>query len=399
MADDVKVKFSGDFSDVPKGAERAVSTAGTAMKGWFNEFAQSTATGIIASLSLSSIFGKFKDNISDALHYFRELDLTIRRVGGSSADFQKLAGAGKQLGVSMEAVGRSVNFFNKYVGQAAQGSKSHQQSLIALGFTTKEIEDGTISAIEVISRLGDEYDRTGNDTTVAAKAMELFGRQGSTLIPIIKAGREELDEMTKGMKIYSQETIRAASETQKNVEKMQKEWGKLGKSIVEGYSDFFFTQRGQFAALGSIYDAAESGGTKEQQAASAAAEISTQTENNMTSMRAALAWIRSHQEDFFEDKELFRKTGDELQKRIDELEKPKEKKTSASEEVPAAGSPVLAASSLQAIGGGDISSIFSGTYQDTMLAQTTRIADATTKTAENTVPTPFQQPKPMPATK
>ena len=403
MADDVKVKFSGDFSDVPKGAERAVSAAGTAMKGWFNEFAQSTATGIIASLSLSSIFGKFKDNISDALHYFRELDLTIRRVGGSSADFQKLAGAGKQLGVSMEAVGRSVNFFNKYVGQAAQGSKSHQQSLIALGFTTKEIEDGTISAIEVISRLGDEYDRTGNDTTVAAKAMELFGRQGSTLIPIIKAGREQLDEMTKGMKIYSEETIRAASETQKNVEKMEKSWAKFGRSIVEAYSDYFQMQTGRQAA-GSVFEAELGGGTTKQMATSATAMIMTQTEGSRTALVAALGELRDQSKltgyHSKETLELINATIDSVQRKITEIDKQKTTKPSVEEgsgAVPT--SPVLAASSLQAIGGGDISSIFSGTYQDTMLAQTTRIADATTKTAENTVPTPFQQPKPMPATK
>lgn len=381
MADDVKVKFSGDFSDVPTGAQKAVATAGTAMKGWFNEFAQGTASGIIASLSLSSIFGKFKDNISDALHYFRELDLTIRRVGGSSADFQKLAGAGKQLGVSMESVGRAVNFFNKYVGQAAQGSKSHQQSLVALGFTTKEIEEGTISAIEVISRLGDEYDRTGNDTTVAAKAMELFGKQGSTLIPIIKAGREQLDEMTKGMKIYSEETIRAASETQKNVEKMEKSWAKFGRSIVEAYANYFQkVEASQFTAM-TVEEELRQKGTSKEKATTISESIATASEGNTLFLKQAIKQLRSFAKDSFfeEDSQAALLAADRLQAKLDEILKPKEKKQLAPEE-PAGSLAAMSASTLQQIGGGDVSSIMSGVTPMNEIADNTKESAVSLKT-------------------
>jgi len=401
MADDVKVKFSGDFTDVPKGAQAAVNNAGSAMSSWFKDFGTSISASIVGSLALSSIFGKFKDNISSALQYFRELDLTIRKVGGSGAEFQKLAGVGKQIGVSMEGVGRSVNFLNKYLGQAANGSKSHQKSLSDLGFTMDQITNGSITAIEVISRLGDEYDRTGNDTTVAAKAMEFFGRSGATLIPIIKLGREELKDMTKDMKVYSDETIRAASETQKNVEKMERSWGKLGKSMVEGYANYFSKVTGVSAVQGGFEQAKEGGGTVQQQAKSAAALTSTLTEGNLTAMKAALKFARdSANDEWFkgEDYTLWEKIGDELQKKVEAMSKIEPKKP-AVEEQAAAGAAALSVSSLQAIGGGDISSIFGGTYQDTMLSQTSRIADAAVQTAANTQPMPYRQPSPTPATK
>ena len=401
MADDVKVKFSGDFTDVPKGAQAAVSNAGSAMSSWFKEFGTSMSASIISSLALSSIFGKFKDNIAHALEYFRELDLTIRKVGGSGADFQKLAGIGKTLGVSMEAVGRSVNFLNKYLGQAAAGSKSHQQTLLNYGFTLEEIQSGTISAIEVISRLGDEYDRTGNDTVVAAKAMELFGRSGSLLIPIIKAGREQIKEMTKDMKVYSEETIRAASETQKNIEKMERAWGGLAKTIVDVYAKYFVKVVGSSAVMDAFEQAQAGGGTVEQQAKSAAALTSTNTEGNLTAMKAALKTAREMANDQLfgsEDDILWQKIADELAKKVDAMSKIEPKKPVVQEQA-AAGTVALAVSSLQAIGGGDVASIFSGTYQDNMLTQTQRIADATVKTAENTQTTPYQQPGQIPATK
>lgn len=400
MADDVKVKFSGDFTDVPKGAQAAVGNAGSAMSSWFKELGTSMSASIISSLALSSIFGKFKDNISHALQYFRELDLTIRKVGGSGADFQKLAGIGKTLGVSMETVGRSVNFLNKYLGQAAAGSKSHQQTLSNYGFTLEEIQSGAISAIEVISRLGDEYDRTGNDTVVAAKAMEMFGRSGSLLIPIIKAGRDQIKEMTKDMKVYSEETIRAASETQKNIEKMERSWGKLGKSMVEAYSNYFISQQARSMTSASMKAAMEGGGTAEQQATSAKQLIVQGAEGSRTTILESLKALKARQDDFqpMGGNEVRYLTIAKLEKVLAEMDKIEPKKPVVQEQA-AAGTVALAVSSLQAIGGGDVASIFSGTYQDNMLTQTQRIADATVKTAENTQTTPYQQPGQMPATK
>ena len=402
MSDDVKVKFGGDFSDVSKGAKEAVSNAGSAMGSWFKDFGKSVEGSIISSFAATAVFGKIKDNIADALHYFRELDLTIRRVGGSSDDFQKLAGAGKQVGVSMETVGRSVNFLNKYLGQAAQGSKSHQQSLMQMGFTMEEITGGNVSAIEVISRLGDEYDRTGNDAVVAAKAMELFGRSGSSLIPIIKLGREELKEMTKDMKVYSEETIRTASETQKNVEKMERAWSKFGRSMVESYANYFSGRQGTVFASETLKETLEdkNAGTIEQRGTHIASSIASLSEGSITTMRAALEYLKKDAMVFGEEGKAIRDDAvAKLEKKIAELEAPKKKEPLAGEASTASSTAALAVSSLQAIGGGDVASIFAGTYQDTMLAQTTRIADATTKTAENTVPTPFRQPGPQPATK
>ena len=60
----------------------------------------------------------------------------------------------------------------------------------------------------------------------------------------------------------------------------------------------------------------------------------------------------------------------------------------------------LSVSSLQAIGGGDIESIFAGTYQDKMLEATTRTADMTEQVAINTRPGLVTPPsRPAPATK
>jgi hypothetical protein len=390
MADDVKVKFSGDFSDVPKGADAAVKQAGSAMSSWFGEFSKSTQASILSSLALSSIFNKFTTGISEALHYFRELDLTMRRIGGSGTEFQQLAGVGKQVGVSMEGVGRSLNFFNKYVGQAAQGSKSHTDSLLKMGYTQEQIKKGEISAIEVLSKLGDEYDQTGNDTIVAAKAMEYFGKQGSTLIPIIKMGREELQNMTKDMKVYSEETIRRLSETERQMEKFKKSLESVfyKAPLIAGGGAASYIER-KAIYRGAINQVEEAGGTEEQKAKSAFQLIKTETGDDIVKLRDYLKLSIDTLErsktvggrsEFIERVRFLK--GD-IEKEIERLENAPKKK--AAEEVPGEYG-ALAASTLQAIGGGDITSVLAGTSPMDQTAENTRQANIYLKTISEKQP-------------
>jgi hypothetical protein len=392
--DDVKVKFGGDFTDVATGAQAATKQAGAALSSWYGEFSKSMSSSILGSLALSSIFGKFTSGISEALHYFRELDLTMRRIGGSGAEFQQLAGIGKQVGVSMEGVGRSLNFFNKYVGQAAQGSKAHAESLMKMGYTQDQIKKGEISAIEIISKLGDEYDQTGNDTIVAAKAMEYFGRQGSQLIPIIKMGREEIQNLTKDMKVYSEETIRRLSETEHRMEKFKKTLEKVfykAPLVALGSAQEYLETKAVYQ--GALGNAQQMGGAPERQALNAYNFIKSEAGENVVMLRDFLKMTinslgRANLDpDFVRTVQALQAN---LSKEIDRIEKAPKKEAAVEQPV---GTAALTASSLQAIGGGDIASIYAGvSVQEAQLAAQEQTAANTgvlaSKVKEGVTPTP-----------
>jgi len=348
--------------------------AGGALSSWYGEFNKSMTSSILGSMALSSIFGKFTAGVSEALHYFRELDLTMRRIGGSGAEFQQLAGVGKQVGVSMEGVGRSLNFFNKYVGQAAQGSKTHTDALMKMGYTQDQIKRGEVSAIEVIAKMADEYDKTGNDTIVAAKAMEMFGRQGSQLIPIIKMGSEELKNMTKEMTVYSEETIRRLSETEHKMEKFKKTLEKVFyRAPLIGLSNLSGGIEMEQLVDKSVENAIEGGGTTKQSARSAYNYIKSEVGENTVALRDAMVEARKQYESTkgklfasTERKETARELVDILNREIERIEKAPKKETAVEQ---AAGAAALTASTLQNIGGGDISSIYSGvSVQEAQLA-------------------------------
>ena len=387
MADDVKVKFGGDFTDVAKGAGDAVSKAGSALTSWFGDFKKSTEASILSSLALSSIFGKFTQGVAESLKYFRELDLTMRRfnAGAGGGEMQHLAKYAGEVGVSMETVGRTMNYFSKLQKSATAGNVTHIASLKGLKFTDDEIRKGNISSIEVLKRLSKVYDETGQEAWVAGTAIQLFGIKGAEMMPIIKAGAEQLDEFVKSLGTYSDATVKKMSDLQKQVERFKRTLkdlfiNKPFEAVAQDQANkqvelthYAVTSRnvtfGMYSSSG--------GGTIQQQAQSDASEIASSLENAPDLLRLAVKRSKEMQETYYTDKakDYSGKLASELEAIINRIEaKPKEE---------AKTPPLLdtiktmSASSLQAIGGGDINSVLAGTYQTSML-------DAAKATAENT---------------
>jgi hypothetical protein len=389
MADDVKVKFGGDFTDVAKGANDAAKKAGTALGDWFGDFRKSMATQIASGLALTALVGKFVQSASESLQYFREMDLTMRRLGTSGAEFQKLARFGKEAGVSMENVARSLNFFNLYSKKAAEGNETHARSLKLLGFTQKDIKDGNVNMTEAIMKLADMYDATGNETLIAAKAMEIFGMRGKDMIPIIKSGREQIREMTKDMAVLSAQAIKELSATQLRIERAKKQ---LENTFVLGplewLGQYYSAREGRALTEEAIATREEGGGTVAQQARSQAASIASNAPD-LAALKEAAKAAKIESERFGyteEDHEFARQLAENLEKIIKKKEETPDKAPVITPLLPASA---LTASSLQEIGGGDISSVLSGTYSNDML-------DAARRTAENTAAIAAKDPSGRP---
>ena len=176
MADDVKVKFGGDYSAVADGAAEAGKRAGTVLSSSFAEFGSSMLTKLGGFFALENIFEGVKEQVASAREYFADLNKAIRVTGQGSDDFQRVASAGKSVGVSLEAVGRSMGFFAKYMGDATLNAEKHGKVLNDLGFETKDITAGNIKASDVLIALAKEYDKTKDANIAAERATQIFGR-------------------------------------------------------------------------------------------------------------------------------------------------------------------------------------------------------------------------------
>jgi hypothetical protein len=232
MADDVKVKFGGDFTDVPKGAEAAATAAGTKLKSWFNEGINSMMSSIGSALSMAALFDKLKENLAEAKEYFKELNHAIKTTAAGGDQFQRVASLGKSVGVTMESVGRAMGFFAKNMGAASKDANGHGKILRELGFTNEQITSGNITATEVLAALADQFQKTGNEALLASNTMSLFGRGGREMLPIIQKGKDAILEQAKAVKVYSDAQLEAAEAGERADERRLASWKKVWRSLT-----------------------------------------------------------------------------------------------------------------------------------------------------------------------
>ena len=398
MADDVKVKFGGDFTDVHKGASEAVNKAGSSMTSWFNDFSKSTEASILSSLSLQSIFGKAADGLGAVLKTAKELDNAFQRfgTGGRAREFQILARYGDEVGVSMEAVGRTMNYFTKVQDAAKNGNEAHIASLKSLGYTDEQIKKGNISAIEVLGKLADGYDDTGKAALVGQMAVQLFGMQGEQLSGIYKNGKIALDAFSASATTVSEEANRRLAGTQRNIDRLKRGvdgvWMGIGGFL--GGASQNLEIGGKMSS--NVEQAKDLSGTPATRARNLANLAISDFKGSPEGMGEAIKWLRKYASDPLINSADSKMAIDAADAMAGKLKSQEE--VAAGEAKKRTGPPllenvrVMATSSLQSIGGGDIGSIMSGTYQTTMLDAAQQTADNTGKLLDASESRPAQRP-------
>lgn len=392
MADDVKVKFGGDFSGVSKGATDAASQAGSALGTAIEGKVKAIGSSIAAAFAVGAIASKVWEGFKEGVAYMHDLNLAMSRTGQSSGEFQKLAYAGKEAGVSMDIVGRGLTEANKALEQA-KNNQNQRNMFAALGMDAEKLKDGTYSATDALLALADQWDKFGNETKTRAGAMAVFGRFGEGMIPVIKQGRSALEEQMAGTGTYSSAEITGAAIIEKKFRAFErmKETRYRMVAAKEGERELIAEVRDIFSetegGTGLIEEFDRGGGEaklgprSDWFAKKLAAHYKKQYGVNASELSTILGSTN-----FFEGIEgpnSYRFGLKEALGRVAEGEKPKAP-TKPVEELAGA----LSASSLQAIGGGDVASVLSGTYQNDMVDLTRQIATNTTpkETAHDTPP-------------
>ena len=377
MSDDVKVKFSGDFSDIPKGADAAVKNAGSAMSGYFKDLGSSLIGSLGGMFAAGAVIGKVFEQFQAAGEYFKELIHLVHTTGASAVELQQLGYVGKVVGVSFETIGKSLGLFSKYMGNASKDVGTHGKLLRELGFQNEQITNGTISSTDVLGALADQLEQTGNAYLVAANATAIFGRAGRELMPIIHQGKDRIKELKEETKTYTEGEI-SVMEASERIKAARK------ASIFKVFKDAYVSWRDESKGLtGAAYhEAMEFARAKAQETGKTVEEVKQTPEYQEKLIKSLknkgfnLAWIKENfgetagNEERIPSSESFEKL---IQKKISDETLKKENNVPGS-----GGSAALASSSLQAIGGGDIASIYTGaSIQQAQL-------DAANQTAANT---------------
>ncbi len=179
----IEVRFSGNTTDL----EKSVGRANNVISG----FAKSAAAGLAGALSV----GVFVAAGKAALNYADNIGKVAQKVGMTTEELSGLNYAAKLSDVSLQQLQTSLGIMARKMGDSAD-------SFAAFGVAVKN-NDGTLrSSNEVLLDIADRFAEMPNGVGKSQWALELFGRSGLDLIPLLNGGAASIAEMTAQAKLF-----------------------------------------------------------------------------------------------------------------------------------------------------------------------------------------------------
>ncbi len=146
------------------------------------------------------------------------------RTGFSVESLSELGFAAELSGTSMEVLENGIRKMQRTIVDAASGMQSAEDALALLGLTVADLEN--LSPEEQFKLIADRLAAIEDPTIRAAAAMELFGRSGTQLLPMLEggaAGIEQLQEQARKLGLtISTEDAKAAERFSDTLEIMWK---------------------------------------------------------------------------------------------------------------------------------------------------------------------------------
>ena len=162
-----------------------------------------------------------------------DLDEMSQRTGMSTTALQKLGYAAKLSGGSLDGLEGSVKKMQMYLHAASQEGGGTSSALKQLGLDIKNLqglkpEDQFMAIAEALATIEDP-------TTRAALAVEVFGRSGTDLLPILADGKQGLKDMQNEAQelgnIMGEDTVKKGAELNDTLDKLDMSMKALQNSI------------------------------------------------------------------------------------------------------------------------------------------------------------------------
>ncbi|MCK9389762.1 MAG: phage tail tape measure protein [Sulfuritalea sp.] len=154
--------------------------------------------GIPAGLAFGSVVYGASRAASAVMDYAGGIQDAAERTGSSTTDFQVMSSLLEQVGGSAEDAETAMSQFNKGISNAASGAdKSFAGLMKKLNISMRDTKGNVRSLSDMMPELADAFEKNTNPALRTRMSMELFGKSGSKLIPILTKGRDAYADWAK----------------------------------------------------------------------------------------------------------------------------------------------------------------------------------------------------------
>ena len=178
---DVKSKNSSKGMDLSFGKiGLAAGVAGAAVK-----------AGMMAVEAATASARAVVDGFRQAIDLGGELNDLSSRTGETAGNLLVLQKAFENTGVGADKVGSSINKMQKFIAEAAAGGEDQTATLDALGISMLDLAGKTPT--EQMQIFAQKIGAISDDTERTRAAVELFGKAGGELLPVLRNFSGEID--------------------------------------------------------------------------------------------------------------------------------------------------------------------------------------------------------------
>lgn len=176
------------------------------------------AAGIAAGVALGHA-------VKAAANHADELSKSAQKIGVTVEALSRLEWAAKLSDVSLEQLTGGLGRLSRQMLEVATGSTGPAATAFAaLGVAVTDAAGNLRSSDEVFADIADRFGRMEDGATKTALAIQIFGKAGAELIPLLNAGRDGLKEMADESdrlgQTISSETGKAAEEFNDNLTRL-----------------------------------------------------------------------------------------------------------------------------------------------------------------------------------
>jgi Phage-related minor tail protein len=240
-------KFSEQLKKgiLSQGAGIGASLGGTLLGGL------KTMAGPIAAVTAAFSLKHVIDESTEAFEGLAGSTVKIQRlIGGTATEVSGLTGAMKLSGVNADGAGTSLRIFSMKLTAASQDADKAAAMVNKLGTNFLDAQGNLLPMSKLLPAVADKFKDMPNGIEKTALATQLFGRQGTMLLPFLSKGSEGIQELTAKAKEMGlvlddagiakyKESMKAQREFKATIEGLQVQIGEALLPVMEALQNFF----------------------------------------------------------------------------------------------------------------------------------------------------------------
>jgi len=232
----ISIAIEAQTATLQKGFDEAKSAIKSLDAGMSSSVAMGMAKFQAGLMAIQGVLASFRGAVNSVLGAMRELDVQAKmaqRLGANADQLTALGFAAEQAGSSTSLLNSAIEKMQNNLGEAQSGNATAIEAFGQLGLSMSELAG--LRTDEVFAKVAEQIQLLGDDTAATKIAIDLFGRSGGELLPLLKGGAEGLNEMGKqaeqmGLLLGdNRKTVEAANDA---INAMKRAWGAFIQQVA-----------------------------------------------------------------------------------------------------------------------------------------------------------------------